>query len=59
MIEAPVAQREIGLAWRIRAREPDPVRRFRELALADGRPLLRRAFAGSAGLDTGFPGAHG
>ncbi len=58
-IEAPIARREIGLAWRVRATEPDQVRRFRELALTDGRPLLRRAFAGSADLDAGRRGADG
>jgi DNA-binding transcriptional LysR family regulator len=47
VIEAPLAQREIGLAWRMRDGEPEQVRRFRELVLGEGRPLLQRAFAGT------------
>ncbi len=48
LIEAPDARRDIGLAWRIRSREPDQVRRFRELALGEGKLLLSRAFAGGS-----------
>ncbi len=52
VIEAPLAQREIGLSWRLRAGEPDQVRRFRELVLGEGRPLLQRAFAGTSAAPT-------
>ena len=58
VIEAPLAQREIGLAWRVQAEEPDQVRRFRELVLGEGRPLLLRAFGGADQGETGPGGAN-
>ncbi|WP_347107986.1 LysR substrate-binding domain-containing protein [Paenarthrobacter sp. S56] len=39
-IESPLAFRQIGMAWRERNFEPDAVRRFRELVVAEGEELL-------------------
>ncbi|MBO1267314.1 LysR substrate-binding domain-containing protein [Arthrobacter cavernae] len=39
-IDSGLAFREIGIAWRERAAEPDPVRLFRELVLSEGAELL-------------------
>ncbi|HKU32160.1 MAG TPA: LysR substrate-binding domain-containing protein [Arthrobacter sp.] len=39
-LESPLAFREIGIAWRERRKEPDPVRLFRELVLSEGPGLL-------------------
>ncbi|WP_427018834.1 LysR family transcriptional regulator [Pseudarthrobacter sp. P1] len=47
-IEAPVATRKIGLAWRPRSDEPAQVRHFRTMVLGEGIELLRE----SLGLGT-------
>src|SRR4029453_19269163 len=39
-IKSALAFREVGIAWRERNPEPDPVRLFRELAAGDGPRLL-------------------
>ncbi|MEZ2388865.1 LysR family transcriptional regulator [bacterium RCC_150] len=39
-LESDLAYREIGIAWRERVQEPDPVRHFRELVLSEGPGLL-------------------
>lgn len=39
-IESRLAYREVGIAWRERGQEPDPVRLFREMVAGDGPALL-------------------
>jgi DNA-binding transcriptional LysR family regulator len=39
-LDSELAYREIGIAWRDRRKEPDPVRLFRELVLSEGPGLL-------------------
>lgn len=39
-LESKLAYREIGIAWRERATEPEPLRLFREMVLAEGPELL-------------------
>ncbi|WP_028264973.1 LysR family transcriptional regulator [Arthrobacter sp. MA-N2] len=39
-LESELAYREIGIAWRERRKEPDPVQLFRELVLSEGPGLL-------------------
>lgn len=54
-LESELAVREIGIAWRerrsARDTEPDPVRLFRELVLADGPALLAGLVRARSGAD--------